>query len=535
MQLQERYAPASLKANVNCLGVYSNNRPEWIVSDLAAHAYGMVTVALYDTLGAESVEYIINHTEMSIVVCSVDHIPVIIQLAAKTPSLKVIVSMDELAGPGEGVSSQTKLALLNAWAADTGVRLFSMSQVVQMGSESPRSVRPPRPDSLITINYTSGTTGMPKGALLTHGNVTAAVTTVFSICVQTADDIYISYLPLAHIFDRIGVATALCSGTGIGFFHGDFTKLLEDIQALKPTMMCAVPRVISRIGATIQSATINAPGVKGAISRRAFAAKLAKMKAGGDSRHMFWDAVWSRKIRAALGGRLRLLITGSALAPRDTMNFLRAALGIDICDGYGLTESSACATICLPGDCVPGHVGPPVPCNEIRLKDVPDMGYRSSDKPNPRGEIQLRGTAIFKGYFKDTAKTDEVLDEEGWFSTGDVGEVDSLGRFYIVDRVKSFLKLAQGEYVSPGRIESLLAAHELVAQVFVHGDSLQSWLVAIIGPNPDTFAPWASKILDRTIRPEDTTAINEACKDRKIRDAFLRVLDKISRQKKLQG
>ena len=520
--------------DLRSLGIFAKNRPEWVIADLAAQSFKLVTVALYDTLGPESAEYIINHTQMPVIISSLEHIPSLIRLKSRAPSLKYIISVDPLAEE-EGLPGMRKIDLLNSWAVEAGVEILSFAQVQELGKANLQVHTPPNASTVATINYTSGTTGMPKGALLTHANFVAGLTTPFSLARQVPGDVYISYLPLAHIFDRISVSTALASGTAIGFFHGDFLTLLEDIQMLRPTVMCSVPRILTRISATMQAATINAPGVKGRISRKAYAAKLAKMEAGGDSTHPLWDIVWSRKIKAALGGRIRLIITGSAPIPNDSLQFLRAALACQISDGYGLTETVACATISLVGDCSAGHVGPPVPCCEIRVKDVPDMGYRSTDKPNPRGELLIRGPHVFQGYFKDEAKTKEALDSNGWFSSGDVCEIDQYGRCYIIDRVKSFLKLSQGEYVSPGRIESDYGANDLIGQIFIHGDSLESYLVAIIGPNPDSFAPWVSNLLDKKLAPTDIEGLNTVAKDPKVRLAFMQILDKISKEKKLAG
>ena len=284
---------------------------------------------------------------------------------------------------------------------------------------------------------------MPKGAILTHANAVAALVgpKLMGAIDGTPGDTILSFLPLAHIYERENVNMCLYAGMRIGFFHGEVTGLVDDIQKLQPTIITLVPRVLSKIASAIQSATIDAEGIRGRLSRTALAAKYARMDGPQKTfHHPIWDRLWSRKIRQVLGGKVRLIVSGSAPASPQTLKFLRAALACDVMEGYGLTETFASALLCLPGDFTPGHCGPLVPTIEARLKDVPDMGYTANDLPNPRGELQLRGHVIFKGYYKDEKKTKEAF-EGDWFCTGDIVEIDDAGRIYIIDRVKNFFKV----------------------------------------------------------------------------------------------
>lgn len=207
--------------------------------------------------------------------------------------------------------------------------------------------------------------------------------------------------------------------------------------------------------------------------------------------HTLFDFLVFKKVRERLGGRIRALVTGGAPLATEVIEFLRIAFSCDVFEGYGQTETCAAGTITAPGDYSLGHVGPPFPCCEVKLIDVAEMSYLTSDKPFPRGEICFRGHNVFRQYYKDPQKTKETVDANGWCHTGDIGMFDAQGRTRIIDRKKNIFKLAQGEYISPERIENIYANNEFVAQAFVYGDSLQATLVAIIVPDEEVLMKFA--------------------------------------------
>lgn len=467
------------------------------------------------------------------IICSLEHIPTLLDIKSKTPKLRVLVSMDEL-DSGE-VAGQTKSALLQRWGAEKDVKIISFSDLEKLGESFPRAHNIPGPDDIWTINYTSGTTGNPKGALLPHSCVPAAALASGSSSGVGYEDVIISSLPLAHCYQRSIDNSALYGGAAIGYFHGDMLALVEDMQMLQPTILASVPRILSRFAAAIRSSTIHAPGVAGAISRTAFAAKKAKIEAGGDNTHALWDRVWCRKIKKIFGGRLRLISSGSAPISSDDYMFLNCALGCNVVNGYGLTETNASGCVALQGDCSLGHCGPPMPLAQYKLRSVPSMDYTVDDKPYARGELLIKGPMVFKGYLKDPIKTAEALTDDGWFSTGDIFRVDDQGRFGMIDRVKNFFKLAQGEYVAPEKIENALLASGIAASIFVHGNSEESHLVAIAGVNPQEFCPWASKIIGQPIPETDVSAIQAACQNKDVKDAYLAICEKNSTKARLAG
>ena len=500
----------------------------------------LFTVSLYDTLGPTAIEYIVNHASLVCIATSLPHIPALLKLKPRLPSLKIIISLDPLdAGEQTGHS---KLDILTALASDVGVQVTSMAQVEALGeSLGPVQHRPPVPSDIITLNYTSGTTGPPKAVILTHRAAVAAATCNLSTAFTTNKDVAISYLPLAHIYARMMEHGALWAGAAIGYFHGDILSLVDDLKVLRPTQFPSVPRLFNRFGGAIRAATTSQPGFTGTLSRHVVSTKLAHLKnpdsPSATNKHAFYDRVWGRKVASALGlERTKTMVSGSAPLDPSLQQFLRVVLGNFFLQGYGLTETYAVGLAQLDGDLSVGNCGAVAPCDEICLASVPDMEYYATDKPFPRGELLIRGNTLFSGYFRDEEETAKVILPDGWFRTGDICTIDERGRFRIIDRRKNVLKLAQGEYISPERIENVYLSHmNYLSQAYVHGDSMQTFLVAIFGVLPETFAPFASNVLGRKIEMTDLEAIKAACKDDKIRKAILKELDRVGKKNKFAG
>jgi long-chain acyl-CoA synthetase len=538
------------------VGLWCQNRPEWQITgkpyttgylratrslinpDLGCQSQSLFSVSIYDTLGPETTEYIINHSNLRSVVTSLPHIPTLLKLAPRIPSLKIIICLDPLDN-GEQPGF-TKQALLDSLAADAGISIYNIKDVEALGAMSNLPMKPPRGEDILTINYTSGTTGNPKGVVLTHSNAVAAITAARITSDINASDVVISYLPLAHIYERLNEHNALSANAAIGYFRGDILGLVDDMKVLKPTAFISVPRLYNRFGTAIKAATIEAPGVKGAIGRHVINTKLASMKlpAGkATNKHLFYDSWFTPKLRAAVGlERARGMVSGSAPIDPTLHQFLRAAFGTDFIQGYGLTESYACGLAQHENDYSSGSCGGVAASFEMCLQSVPDMDYLITDSPNPRGQLLIRGHTLFKEYYKNEAETKKAMTEDGWFQTGDIAEIDSMGRFKIVDRVKNVLKLAQGEYISPERIENVyLANNSVLAQGYVHGDSVQSFLVSIWGVDPVNFSKFAGDVLKKKIEPTDLDAIRAACENPRVKKAVLKDLDKIGKKNKFNS
>ena len=482
------------------VGLYAANCADWVVCEQACNAYSLVAVPLYDTLGNDSVEFILQQTEMKVMFVASDKMAGAVEASASVPSLQLLVEMDGCTNIGAPVSSipAAALAEAQAWCEGglqrpmQGPLVVKMSTLEQLGCAKPLPHVPPKPSDVCTICYTSGTTGVPKGAILTHRNFAAGAAGAASAGVDlVASDVHISYLPLAHVFERLVQVALIRRGGSIGFYQGDVTKLVEDLGVLKPTLFPSVPRLWNRIYDKVMAGVQGAGGLKATLFNWALSSKMGYLPSGHVT-HSLWDTLVFANVRKLFGGRVRLMITGSAPIATDVKNFLQVAFCARVLEGYGLTETVGAATITNSADFSNGHVGAPIACTEVKLVDLPEMKYTSADKPAPRGEVCLRGPNIFKGYFKRPEVTAEVIDEDGWFHTGDVGRINASGSLSIIDRKKNIFKLAQGEYVAPEKIENVYTRAPLVAQCFVYGDSLKSALVAIIVLDTEVAAAWGA-------------------------------------------
>ncbi|XP_041828912.1 long-chain-fatty-acid--CoA ligase 5 [Melanotaenia boesemani] len=508
-----------LKPNSNTfIGIFAQNRPEWIIGELACYTYSMVAVPLYDTLGPEALVFIIDRAEISTVLCdNQKKAEILLQNREKgqTSVLKTIIIMDSF-----------DPELLER-GAKCRVDIVSMQDAEAVGKSNLQKPIPPKPEDLSIVCFTSGTTGNPKGAMLTHENVVSDAAGVLRIfetsVVPCTQDISISFLPLAHMFERVVQTVVYGTGARVGFFQGDIRLLPDDMKTLQPTIFPVVPRLLNRVYDRVQSGA-KSPFKKWLLNF-AVESKYAEVKEGIVRKNSIWDKLIFNKIQESLGGRVRIMVTGAAPISPSVLNFLRAALGCQIFEGYGQTECAAACTFTMPGDATSGHVGVPLPCNIVKLVDVEEMNYFAS---NGEGEVCMKGKNVFKGYLKDPEKTAEALDKDGWLHTGDIGKWLPSGVLKIIDRKKNIFKLAQGEYIAPEKIENVYVRSGPVAQVFVHGDSLQSCLVAIVVPDAEILPGFAKNLGYQG-------SIEELCKNTEIKKAIISDMTKLGKEAGLKS
>ncbi|KAL5786612.1 hypothetical protein ACOSQ2_009004 [Xanthoceras sorbifolium] len=498
------------------VGLYFINRPEWLVVDHACSAYSYISVPLYDTLGPDAVKYVVNHADIQAIFCVPETLNTLLSFISEIPSVHLIVVVG-------GVDEH-----LPSLPSTSKVKLISYLKLLSQGHSSLQPFCPPKPEDIATICYTSGTTGTPKGVVLTHGNLISSVAG-FSVKNKFyPSDIYLSYLPLAHIYERTNQIVIAYYGVAVGFYQGDNLKLMDDLAALKPTIFCSVPRLYNRIYAVIT----NAVKASGTLRLKLFTAaynskKQAIMK--GQNPSVMWDRLVFNKMKEKLGGQVRFMASAASPLSPDVMEFLKVCFGCRIMEGYGLTETSGMTSGIDEGDNLTGHVGSPNPACEVKLMDVPEMNYTSEDQPYPRGEICVRGPIVFQGYYKDEVHTREVFDDDGWLHTGDIGLWLPGGRLKIIDRKKNIFKLAQGEYVAPEKIENVYSKCKFVAQCFIYGDSLKSCLVAVVAVDPDVLKGWAAS---EGIKFEN---LEQLCNDPRARTAVLNDMNEVGKEGQLRG
>ncbi|CAI9118523.1 OLC1v1020106C2 [Oldenlandia corymbosa var. corymbosa] len=490
----------------SCVGLYFINRPEWMIVDHACSAYSFISVPLYDTLGPEAVKYIANHASIQAIFCVPQTFDTLVRFLPEIPTVRLIVVVG-------GTDDQFPLL-----SSTTGRKIISYSKFLTEGLANLRPFSAPKPDDIATICYTSGTTGTPKGVVLTHGNLIANVAGATFGIVLYPSDIYASYLPLAHIYERANQVLMVHYGSAVGFYQGDHLKLLEDLVLLKPTIFCSVPRVYNKLYAGITNAVKSSSPLQQRLFSSAYNAKKQAIFNRKKS-SLMWDRLVFNKLKATLGGRVRYMVSGASPLSPDVMDFLRVCFGCQVVEGYGMTETSCVISNMDENDLLSGHVGAPNPACEIKLADVPEMNYTSDDQPYPRGEICVRGPIVFQGYYKDEAQTREVIDEDGWLHTGDIGLWLPGGRLKIIDRKKNIFKLAQGEYIAPEKIENVYATSKFVSQCFVYGDSFNSSLVVIVSVEQDNIKAWAAS---QGVKYED---LQQLCNDKRTRAAVLADLD----------
>ena len=472
------------------VGLMSRTRYEWTLCDYAIWTAGAVTVPIYETSSAEQLEWNLGDSgAVGIVLETGAHAAQLEQVRDRLPDLRGVWQIDadglrDLATAGRDVPE-----------AELEARRASVTA-----------------DSLATIIYTSGTTGRPKGCELTHRNLLTVCRAPRVLLPELFDGngSTLLFLPLAHVFARFVQVACIESGARVGH-TADIKNLLADLGTFSPTFLLSVPRVFEKVynGAKSKAHA----GGKGAIFDRAEAVAIAWSKALDDGRpglglrlqHAVFDRLVYGKLRTAMGGRIAYAVSGGAPLGARLGHFFRG-IGVTILEGYGLTETSAPSTVNLPADIRIGTVGKPLPGTTIRIAED--------------GEILVRGDQVFRGYWHADAATAEVL-RDGWFTTGDLGELDGDGFLRITGRKKEIIVTAGGKNVAPAVLEDRLRAHPLVSQCMVVGDqrpfigclvtldgeALPGWLAAHGRPEGTSAADLAD---DPELRAELQAAVDEA-------------------------
>jgi len=514
--------PKSMDSKV---GIYIKNSPEWLLIDEACSAYSLISVPMYDTFDKEALAYIIEHSELSVVVTSVKFIDRLLEISENLKVLKHVIIIED-----EEDLKETHKEICEK----RGLTLRTFKQDIEYGNAHFQELVPPKPDDICTICYTSGTTSKPKGVVATHKNMVATDASFFELMPPNIQfcpkDTHLCYLPLAHMFERCITHAMVGYGMKIAFFSGSTKDLVKDIQEVQPVVFPAVPRVLLRIYDTINQTVEKSNFAVRSMFNLAFSQKKKLIEKGCISRDTIWDKLVFKKIQALLGDNLRLILSAAAPVESKIMEFFRIVFGVNVIEGYGATETSACGILTLVGDYTHPyghHIGPPFTSLEIKLVAVPEMDYYPSDD-QPRGEVCFRGTNVTLGYYKNEEETKKVF-IDGWFHTGDIGVILPNKALKVIDRKKNIFKLQQGEYVAPENIEGKLD-NPYVSQIFVYGTSLCSKLVAIIVPELDAIKPIAKEKFGM-----ENPTLEDICKSEDAKNFIMEQIKKMAKETKLHG
>jgi long-chain acyl-CoA synthetase len=450
------------------VGLMAKTRYEWTLIDYAIWTAGAVTVPIYETSSAEQVQWILGDSGA-------------VAVFAESPAN--VATIEEVRG--------TLGSLKHVWCIDGGAvdeLTGSGAAVADADLESRRTTA--KPGDLATIIYTSGTTGRPKGCELTHGNFLFEAANVVSIRDRDATlaNLFsdegastLLFLPLAHVFARMIQVGVVMGGSVLGH-TSDVKNLMADLATFQPTFILSVPRVFEKVYNSSEQKA-EAAG-KGKIFHAAAATAIAWSEAqdhGGASiglkaKHALFDRLVYGKLRAALGGRVRFAVSGGAPLGQRLGHFFRG-VGLTVLEGYGLTETTAASTVNTPGMTKIGTVGRPLPGVSVRIAED--------------GEVLVKGGQVFVGYFNNPDATADAL-RDGWFSTGDLGELDNDGCLRITGRKKEIIVTAGGKNVAPAVLEDRLRAHRLVSQCIVVGDA-QPYIAALVTLDEEALPAWAEQ------------------------------------------
>jgi len=487
--------------------IYADTQRAWMQAAYGAWRQGLVVGTIYATLGEEAALYGINQSKAKAVIADAKLLKVLASVAGRFTSLKVVVAIKE---PDE----KAKAALVAA-----GITIHLMDDLIAVGAEAPQPATPASSDDTAVLMYTSGTCGNPKGVLISHKAILSVVGATASDSSATTfkgtryirpSAVYLAYLPLAHIMELAVEITLYACGVTVGYgTTGTVTPTapkmfqttppqLGDAQALKPTMFVAAPAVLDKVFVAVKtkfeglSGLLNGAAMKGLERGRA---RFARDQYGTSG---LLAGLVFKKVKKLLGGRIEVMLTGSAPLSADVQIFMQTVFGCPVRQGYGLTETCAASCITLGVDNSRSVVGPPQESACIRLRDWEEGHYRAADKDDPkigmrRGEVLIGGPTVCKGYLVDAANPDPeivqknvedfvTIDGIRYFCTGDIGQFTPDGNLMIIDRKKDLVKLSMGEYVALSKVENVLKACKYTQLPMVHASSTMAYCIALICP-----------------------------------------------------
>ncbi len=501
------------------VGIFANNCTEWVVSDLGCQMDTITTVTLYATLGPNAFKFICEQTEIKTILVTPDLVDMLCDFKQKFNLDKLAYAI--LFDLTTNCDSDKVLNRLK----DAGFTAYSFTKdfIKENNNVKESDLNLSKPDTIMTICYTSGTTGNPKGVMLSQRNLISVLETVIDGGSIPVDEYaaHISFLPLAHIFERMVISGFMGIGAKVGFISGSVkTTLMEDIKYFGPTLLFTVPKVLLTIRNKVFEGFNKLSGWKKKLAYTAYYTKLDNYKKYGIVTHALYDLLVFKKIREMFGNRIKTVLCASAPLRKELADDFKVFLSVPVVEGLGMTELSGSPFCTNYNDYTNFTAGGVNWGARMLLKSVPDLGYTVDDEIEgikcPAGEMCLKGPLVFHGYYKNDEENKNCFDEEGYFHTGDVGRIfPNYGNgLKIVDRVKEIFKLSQGEYIIPAKLESVYSKSIYVSQIMIYGNPTKNKIIGIIIPDKKKCAEELNMSIEDLVKDNKNEAlINLIVKD----------------------
>ncbi|KAK8098598.1 AMP-binding enzyme [Apiospora kogelbergensis] len=473
--------------------LFASTSRNWLCMAHACSSQSMTIATAYDTLGSSGVQHSLVQTGAKAMFTD----PHLLKTAsgplkeAKDVQFLIWNDMSNMPFSDQDIESFKK--------SNSQLEVLSFSELRALGESNPTPPVPPRPTDLYCIMYTSGTSGPPKGVPITHEGIIAGIAGLHAVIAETVSthDVILAYLPLAHIFELIVENLVLYVGGTMGYgsprtlVDSSMRNCAGDLRELRPTIMVGVPQVWETVKKGVESRVNSAGALTRAVFWGAYNLKSALVAAGLPGATLLDNVVFGQ-VRQMTGNRLRFIFNGASGISAGTMHFMSMVVAPMI-SGYGLTETCASGALGCPLQWTPHAIGPVPASVELKLVSLPELNYNAKATP-PQGEILLRGKAVLKQYYKNPEETAKALTADGWFKTGDIGELDPNGHIKVIDRVKNLVKMQGGEYIALEKLEAVYRGSTYVQNIMVYGDGSHPRAIAILTPNEKSLAELAKSL-----------------------------------------
>ena len=496
------------------IGIFAKNCTEWVVADLGCQMDTITTATLYATLGPNAFKFICEQTQIKTVLVSPDLVKMLCEFKKKfiLNNLTNAILFDLTTNcDSDKVLQELEKAGFTAYS-------FTKDFLKENNNIKETDLKISQPDTIMTVCYTSGTTGNPKGVMLSQRNLIAVLETVIDGGSIPVDEYaaHISFLPLAHIFERMVISGFMGIGAKVGFISGSVrTTLMEDIKYFGPTLLFTVPKVLLTIRNKVIEGFDKLSGWKKKLAYTAYHTKLDNYKKYGIVTHAIYDMLVFKKIREMFGNRIKVVLCASAPLRKELADDFKVFLSVPVVEGLGMTELSGSPFCTNYNDYTNFTAGGVNWGARMLLKSVPDLGYTVNDVIEgincPAGEMCLKGPVVFHGYYKNDEENKKCFDEEGYFHTGDVGRLyPNYGNgLKIVDRVKEIFKLSQGEYIIPAKLESVYTKSIYVQQLMIYGNPTKNNIIAIVIPDKKKCAEALNISIDDLVKDTENKKLHE--------------------------